>query len=75
MNPFNALTATCFWYAISAEFYSFDFFSRRNPHDVAMEQLEKVQRQPLPLANRITKTNASPALLDMETEQLNRLAC
>lgn len=74
MNPFNALTATCFWYAISAEFYSFDFFSsKKTSHDVAMDQLEKVQKIPLSLSNRVAKTANEPGLLNMETEELKKL--
>lgn len=63
MNPYNALTATCFWYAISAEYFSYDFYSKKNPHDVSMELLEKVHKIPLLFANRVVKTPAAPELL------------
>lgn len=35
MNPYNLLTATCFWYIVSAEYFSFDFFNNRNPNGAA----------------------------------------
>ncbi len=60
MNPYNALTATCFWYAVSAEYFSYDFFSRKNPHDVAMDIFDKVHKIPLTLPNRVLKTPTSP---------------
>jgi len=40
-----------------------------------MEQLDKVQRISLQLPSRINKAPTGPSLLDMETEQLNRLGC
>jgi hypothetical protein len=63
MNPYNALTATCFWYAISAEYFGYDFYSKKNPHDVSMELLEKVHKIPLLFANRVMKTPPIPELL------------
>jgi hypothetical protein len=63
MNPYNALTATCFWYATSAEYFSFDFFSKKNSHDVAMDILERVHRISLTLPNRILKTPINPEIL------------
>ena len=55
MNPYNALTATCFWYAISAEYFGFDFFARRNPHDVATEVLDRIHKLPQIIPNRVNK--------------------
>lgn len=63
MNPYNALTATCFWYAISAEYFSLDFFSKKNPHDAAVEILDRVQRLPLLMPNRVAKSFLGPPLL------------
>lgn len=64
MNPYNALTATCFWYAISAEYFSFDFNSKKGSHDASMEILEKIQKLPLLLANRTMKTIYNPSLVE-----------
>lgn len=36
MNPYNLLTPTCFWYMVSAEYFSFDFFSGKNPQELAL---------------------------------------
>jgi hypothetical protein len=66
MNPYNALTATCFWYAVGAEYYSFDFFARRNPHDTAMEILDRVHRIPLQLSTRVLRTPTTAGLLAFE---------
>jgi len=73
MNPYNALTATCFWYAVGAEYYSFDFFARRNPHDTAMEILDRAHRVPLLLSNRVVRTPTTPALLAFENQELNMI--
>lgn len=64
MNPYNALTASCFWYAISAEYFSFDFFAKKNPHDLALEILDRVHKIPLQLPNRVLKTPTSIEFLD-----------
>jgi hypothetical protein len=63
MNPYNALTATCFWYAVSADYFSYDFFSKKNPHDVSMEVLDKVHKFPLVFPNRVLKTPTESELL------------
>jgi hypothetical protein len=73
MNPYNALTATCFWYAVGAEYFSFDFFARRNPHDTAMEILDRAHRVPLLLSNRVLRNPTSPALLAFENAELNAI--
>lgn len=76
MSPYNALTATCFWYAVSSEFFSYDFSAKRHANDTANELFEKIQKLPLPIPNRVIKTvNANPSLLESETEELNRLGC
>jgi hypothetical protein len=67
MNPYNALTPTCFWYAVGAEYYSFDFFARNNPHDTAMEILERVHRIPLLLPLRVMKYPQEHARLPFES--------
>lgn len=72
MNPYNALTATCFWYAVSAEFFSLDFSHKRNPHDVAHDILDKVQKLPLLLPNRTTKNYAGLPPLPFNHEELNK---
>lgn len=74
MNPYNALTATCFWYAVSAEYFSFDFNSKKNSHDVALEILEKIQKLPLVLANRTLKNTYCPSLSEPQSDELQRLA-
>jgi len=73
MNPYNALTATCFWYSIGAEYFSFDFFNRKNSHDIAMEILDKVHKLPLVLPHRVVKIPLAPFLLNFESPELNLL--
>lgn len=68
MNPYNALTATSFWYTVSAEFFSFDFFNKKNPHDIAMDFLEKINKMPLFLSNRVLKTTIANEFLSFETK-------
>ena len=68
MNPYNALTATCLWYAISAEYYSLDFFQKKNPHDVALDILDKVQKLLLLLPNRLTKNFSGATSIPFEDE-------
>ena len=63
MNPYNALTATCFWYAISADYFGYDFFAKKNSHDVSMEVLDKVHKIPLVFPNRVLKTPTETELL------------
>jgi hypothetical protein len=64
MNPYHGLTATCLWYAISAEYYSYDFFSKRNTIDPAMEIMDKVSKIAMNLPNRLTKIEIKNGLLN-----------
>ena len=73
MNPFNALTATCFWYAISAEYFGFDFNSKKNVHDSSLDILEKVQKLPLLISNRTIKTQYNPGHAESEPDDLSKL--
>jgi len=68
MNPYNALSATCLWYAISAEYYSLDFFQKKNPHDVALDILDKVQKLLLLLPNRLSKNFSGTSSIPFEDE-------
>lgn len=55
MNPYNLLTPTCFWYMISAEYFSFDFFNNKNPQQTALEFLKKAQKTQIILPLRVLK--------------------
>ena len=55
MNPYNLMTPACFWFTVSAEYFSFDFFSNRNTHDLALEFLKKAQRTQINLPLRIIR--------------------
>lgn len=70
MNPYNALTANCFWYMVSAEYFSFDFFKRGDPLEVAQRILDKVQELPIQLPTRVLKMSLFKGLLSFETEEL-----
>jgi hypothetical protein len=74
MNPYHSLTATCFWYAVSAEYYSYDFFNKRNTIDPAMEIMDKVSKIAMHLPNRLTKIEIKNGLLNFETEELAKAA-
>lgn len=64
MNPYHSLTATCFWYMISSEYYSFDFFSKNNPLDAANQVLNRVGKLPLLMPTRFIKTTRIGAPLE-----------
>lgn len=55
MNPFHSLTATSFWYMISAEYFSYDFFARKNPSEAANNILNKVSKIPVQMPMRFIK--------------------
>lgn len=68
MNPYNLLTPTCFWYMISAEYFSFDFFSSRNAQEVALELLRKAQKTQIVLPLRFIKPQRAGGELEFESE-------
>ena len=55
MNPYNLMTPSCFWFMISAEYFSFDFFGGRNTHDLALDFLKKAQKTQIILPLRVLK--------------------
>jgi hypothetical protein len=64
MNPFHSLTASCFWYMVSAEYYSYDFFHRNNPLDAANLVLNRVGKLPLQMPTRFIKLTRTGAPLE-----------
>ena len=73
MNPYNALTASSFWYAIGAEYFSHDFFQGRPHHDNTGVFLDRIHRLPVPMPQRVTKNANFYPPLEFETEQLAHL--
>ena len=67
MNPYNLLTSTCFWYIVSAEYFSFDFFNNRNPNDAAIDILRRAQKIFVTMPQRIVKPIRIHGILDFET--------
>ncbi len=55
MNPYHSLTATCFWYMISSEYYSFDFYGKKNPSEAAHAILNRVGKLPVQIPLRFIK--------------------
>jgi hypothetical protein len=68
MNPYHALTANCFWYMISAEYFSYDFFTRNNPTEASNMVINRVMKLPVPIPLRIIKNVHSGKILEFETE-------
>jgi hypothetical protein len=56
MNPFHSLTASSFWYMVSAEYFSYDFYAKKNASEAANNILNKVGKLPLQIANRVIKS-------------------
>jgi hypothetical protein len=55
MNPFHFMTAQCFWFVICAEYFSYNFFTKKNAEEAATEVMSKVTRINYPVPLRISK--------------------
>ena len=55
MNPFHSLTAASFWYMVSAEYFSYDFFARKNPSEAAYNILNRVGKLSVQIPTRFVK--------------------
>lgn len=72
MNPYHSLTASCFWYMVSAEYYSYDFFLRNSPLDAANHVLNRVSKLPIPMPTRFIKNLHQSLPLEFETEEVHK---
>ena len=63
MNPFHAMTPSCFWFMVCAEYYSYNFYTRKNPNDLAHEYLDKVLKTPVPIIARVNKNSRTGSIL------------
>jgi hypothetical protein len=55
MNPYHFMTAHCFWFVVCSEYFSYNFFSKRNPVDAINEITSKINRINYPIPLRISK--------------------
>lgn len=55
MNPYHFMTAQCFWFVICAEYFSYNFFSKKHPEEAVAEIMDKVRRVNYPIPQRISK--------------------
>jgi hypothetical protein len=67
MNPYHFMTAHCFWFVVCSEYFSCNFFSKRNAEDAINEIMSKIHRINYPIPMRISKnmlevprTNSTP---------------
>lgn len=67
MNPYNLMTPTCFWFTVSAEYFSFDFFGSRNTHDLALDFLKRAQKTQITLPLRVIKPLRAETELEFES--------
>jgi hypothetical protein len=74
MNPYNLLTPACFWFSISAEYYSYDFFNHGNPTEAAVDILKKCQKTHITLPQRILKPIRNELCPDFETRYLKEVS-
>ena len=74
MNPYNLLTPASFWFAVSAEYYSYDFFNHGNPTETAVDILKKCQKRQITLPQRILKPIRSDLYPDFETRSLKEIS-
>lgn len=74
MNPYHSLTANCFWYMVSAEYFSYNFFIRNNPLDAANQVLNRVSKIPIQMSTRFIKNTRQGNILEFQTEQVKKEA-
>ena len=74
MNPYNLMSPACFWFTVSAEYFSFDFFGGRNTHDLALDFLKKAQKTQITLPLRVIKPQRAEVDLEFETEELKTVS-
>lgn len=74
MNPYHSLTANCFWYMVSAEYFSYDFYSRNNPLEAANQVLNRVGKLPIQMPTRFIKNTRQGNILEFQTEQVKKEA-
>lgn len=74
MNPFHSLTATCFWYMVSAEYYSYDFFIRNNPLEAANQVLNRIGKLAIQMPTRFIKNTRQGSPLEFQTDQVKKEA-
>jgi hypothetical protein len=56
MNPYHFMTPHCFWFVVCSEYFSYNFFSKRNPEEAINEIMSKVHRINYPIPTRISKS-------------------
>ena len=63
MNPYHAMTATCFWFLVCAEYYSYNFFAKKNSAEAAHEYMNRVIKMPVGIYSRVNKFTKNNELL------------
>jgi hypothetical protein len=55
MNPYHFMTAACFWFVVCAEYFSYNFFMKKNPEEAVQEVMARVNRLNYPVPTRFSK--------------------
>lgn len=72
MNPYHSLTANCFWYMVSAEYFSYDFYARNNPLDAANQVLNRISKLAIQIPTRFIKYTRQGNNLEFQTDQVRK---